>query len=330
MKVSALLESRQPQWRELERLCARTAGLSRRTVPPADAARLAAMYRAACADLALADAYQFPPATIQYLHQLVGRAHNQLYRARTFRWREWWREMFVRMPRRLFCDGCLRLAMLVFWGVFALAGVLSYANPEFGQAVIGKEMTTMLEEMYSTPIHDRDANADSFMAGFYIAHNAGIGLRCFAFGLFFGIGGLFETVYNAAILGAVFGYMATTPHKDNFFTFVTAHGPFELTAIVLCAAAGMRLGFALVNTHGLGRIESLRRAGEDCLPIACAAVVMFLLAAAIEGFLSPSAAPYWVKAAVAIVSTIMILFYLLVLGYWGDDRAIGPEPHRHP
>ena len=57
---------------------------------------------------------------------------------------------------------------------------------------------------------------------------------------------------------------------------------------------------------------------------------MFLLAAAIEGFLSPSSAPYWVKAAVAIVSTIMMLFYLLVLGYWGDDRAIGPEPHRHP
>ncbi len=66
------------------------------------------------------------------------------------------------------------------------------------------------------------------------------------------------------------------------------------------------------------------------MPMACAAVVMFLLAAGIEGFLSPSAAPYWVKAAVAIVSALMLFSTLLVLGYWGDDRATGPEPHRHP
>ena len=155
------------------------------------------------------------------------------------------------------------------------------------------------------------------MAGFYIFHNPGIGLRCFAFGLFFGIGGLFATVYNAAVLGAVFGYMATMPHKDNFFHFVTAHGPFELTAIVLFAAAGMRLGFSLVNTRGLGRIDSLRRAGDECLPIACAGIVLFLLGGRHRGLLLAFAAPYWVKAAVAIVSAIMLLFYLLVLGYLG-------------
>ena len=302
----------------------------RRAIAPGDAIRLAALYRAACADLALADAYQFPPATIQFLHQLVGRAHNQLYRARIFRWHEWGREMFVRTPRRLFRDNCLRLAMLIFWGVFALVGALSYANPEFGQSVMGKEMTTMLEEHFSTPIRDRDPNADSAMAGFYIWNNPFIGLRCFAFGLIFGIGGLFATVYNAAVLGAAFGYMATTPHKGNFFTFVTAHGPFELTAVVLCAAAGMRLGFALINTGGMERIASLRQAGKDCMPVACTAVVMFVMAAGLEGFLSPSAAPYWVKAAAAVASAVLIVFYIVVLGYWGNERATGPDPHRHP
>ncbi len=125
----------------------------------------------------------------------------------------------MRMPRRLFCDNCLRLAMLIFWGVFALAGVLSYANPEFGQTVMGKEMTDDVGgDVFALRFPAATRTIDSFMAGFYIWHNAGIGLRCFAFGLFFGIGGLFATVYNAAILGAVFGYMATTPHKDNFFT----------------------------------------------------------------------------------------------------------------
>ena len=262
MKVSDLLERRQPQWRELEALCLLMQGRSRRKVPPTDAARLAALYRAACADLALADAYELPPATIQYLHQLVGRAHNQLYRARVLRWRQWWEEFFVRMPRRLYCDNCLRLAFLIFWGVLLLTGLLSYAKPEFGQTVLGKEGIEEMER-FPTTLDERDANIDGGMAGYYVSHNASIGLRCFAMGLIFGIGGLFETVYNAAGIGAALSYMATSPKHAGFFNFVTAHGPFELTGIVLSAAAGMRLGFALVSTHGMSRIDSLRRAGAS-------------------------------------------------------------------
>ena len=62
------------------------------------------------------------------------------------------------------------------------------------------------------------------------------------------------------VLGAAFGHMGTVEQRDNFFQFVTAHGPFELTAIVLSAAAGMRLGFSLVDTHGQG-VERITEKG---------------------------------------------------------------------
>ena len=66
MKVVDLLESRRTEWRELEQLCARMEGRWRRKVSAETALRFSALYRAACADLALADAYQFPPAAIDY------------------------------------------------------------------------------------------------------------------------------------------------------------------------------------------------------------------------------------------------------------------------
>ena len=282
MKVSDLLESRQSQWRELEGLCGRLEGPSRRRVQPGLAARFAFLYRAACADLALADAYQLPPATVHYLHQLVGRAHNQLYRARAFRWKEWGREMFLVVPAKLFRDRALWLAAAIFWGVFLLLAALSYADAEFAQRVIGKDVVMQLERNFSHP-PNRGGDADALMAGFYIFHNGGIGLRCFAFGLAFGIAGLFVTVYNAAVLGAIFGCMAKSPQGANFYHFVTAHGPFELTAIVLSAAAGMRLGFSLVATGGRERIASLRRAGGECVPVMGAAIVLFALAAMHRG-----------------------------------------------
>jgi len=102
--------------------------------------------------------------------------------------------------------------------------------------------------------------------------------------------------------------------RENFFHFVTAHGPAELTAIVLAAAAGMRLGFALVDTRGLTRTAALRRAAAQAMPVMGAAMALFFLAALIEGFLSPSIAPYWVKAAVAIVSAVLLVAYYLILG----------------
>ena len=55
------------------------------------------------------------------------------------------------------------------------------------------------------------------------------------------------------------------------------------------------------------------------MPTMGAAMIMFLLAALIEGFLSPSPAPYWVKALVAVVSAGLLMFYFVILGYPRGD-----------
>jgi uncharacterized membrane protein SpoIIM required for sporulation len=314
MKVSELLNRRREQWRDLEGLCAALERHRLRKLGGAGVSRFASLYRAACADLALADAYQLPPETVQYLHQLVGRAHNQLYRSQTFRWREWGHEMFFALPHRLLRDRALWLAFAVFWGVFGLSMLLAYSSRDFTKQIVGEEMMAGMQEMYSGRIFGRNPLASTFMTGFYVFNNGSIGLQCFAAGLLLGIGGLYVTVSNALQLGAVFGFMLTVPQRGNFLEFVTAHGPFELTAIVFSAAAGMRLGFSLIATGGLSRTASLRQAAVKVVPLAGAAVVLFCLAALIEGFLSPSNAPYELKAATAVLSTAVLLVYVVGLG----------------
>ena len=319
MKVSQLLERRQAGWAELEKMCRDLEMGRARRLGPQGILRFASAYRSACADLALADAYQLPPHTVQYLHELVGRAHNQLYRSKMFRWREWATELFHNVPRRILFDRVVWLAFLTFWGIFFAAMALGYSSRPFCNEVVGAEALDSLEQSFSEPIQGRDMGSSSFMGGFYVIHNAGIGLRCFAAGLLLGVGGLFITVSNALQLGTMFGYMFTVDSRDNFLTFVTAHGPFELTAIVFSAAAGMRLGFSLVATGGLSRSASLRRAVDTSAPTMAMAVVLFCCAALIEGFLSPSGVPYAVKASVAIVSTLILFIYVFVLGWLGRE-----------
>src|SRR5690606_3286436 len=151
----------------------------------------------------------------QYLHQLVARAHNVLYRSQRFQWRTWGRVLFSDVPRRLLRDRYLWLALVLFWGSFLGSGFLAFVRDDFAAELVGSETLEGMEDMYSQPMSGRDEAMDTLMAGFYIQHNTGIGLRCFAMGLFFGVGSMYELVFNVFILGAIFGYMATTPYADR-------------------------------------------------------------------------------------------------------------------
>ncbi|HEX3726826.1 MAG TPA: stage II sporulation protein M [Pirellulales bacterium] len=314
MKVSELLERRRQQWHDLENLCQALERRGSRRLGPAAISQFASLYRAACADLALADAYQLPTETVNYLDHLVGRAHNQLYRSSTFRWRAWGHEMFVTLPGRLVREPCVWLAFTIFWSIFGLSLAFGYSSDSYRQEVLGEALMAELQERFSKPIEHTIDDLSSAGPAFYVMHNVGIGLRCFAGGLLLGIGGLLVTISNAVTLGAEFGFMLTVAERTNFLHFVTAHGPFELTAIVFSSAAGMRLGFSLIATDGLSRMASLRRATTAAIPIMAAAGVLFCLAAVLEGLLSPSAAPYGVKVGAAIVSLVLMFLYLFGLG----------------
>lgn len=324
MNIAKLLDRRRSNWAELERLCeameinGKTHKAGEQYRGAAGIVRFATLYRGACADLALADAYQLPPATVTYLHRLVARAHNQLYRSGKFSPVGFFELVFREAPQQIFSDPCVRVATLVFFGMFALSMYLGYQQtlfPNFAANVVGQDQLDSLEAMYDEKVTGSLQHYVG-MSGFYIMHNTGIGLQCFAYGILL-IPCLYLLAFNGVALGTMFGYMAreNTVGSDNFFHFVTAHGPFELTAIALSAAAGLRLGVGIFYTEGLTRIDSMRRSAHRSVPIMAAAATLFVLAAFTEGFLSPSPAPYLVKAAWAIMSSAMISFYFVVLGF---------------
>ena len=318
MRVADRLTQRGDSWHELERLVDR---MSRRQLGrpvPAEVLRLGELYRGVCTDLMLAESHDLPRDTVAYLHSLVGRAHNVLYQARGFRFRDWGKILFEAAPRRLRADPALRLGAAVFVVSFLISGLLAAARPEFARRVIGEQGLEQMEHMYSSPSDSAQENGasrdDTLMAGFYIQHNASIGLRSFVWGILFGVGSLWQLLSNGIGLGAVFGHMAVSPYAANFFSFVTAHSSFELTALVFAGAAGLRMGWGLIDTQGQTRVGSLRREALNALPALSASVVLFVLAAFVEGYISASALPYWAKAYVALLSALLILAYLTLAG----------------
>jgi len=326
MNIAELLEKHRPAWQELEDHLARlTRVFGRKRATEEEIARFTQLYRAACADLALAESYKLPPGIIRYLNNLVGRAHNQLYCDQAIGWSSLPRLLFEELPRRIFSDGTFWCGMLLFWVPFLACAWLAYHlhDDGFAERIVGSDTLNQVENMYSHSFGDMTFEERMPMVGFYIFNNAGIGLQCFAAGAFFMVTGVLITLFNAISLGVIFGHMATTDVSDNFFEFVVAHGPFELTAIAMASGAGLRIGFALISTGGYERIDSMKRAAKHAFPIIMFAVFLFCCAACIEAFISPNPLeviqmagidPVYFKRGISFLTATMLFSYIVILG----------------
>lgn len=322
--LAETVQKRRADWLRLENLIGQMTATSLKHCPGARIAELSELYRGACADLAMEEQYRLSPEMSVYLHGLVAKAHNTLYRSRKFQYHEWADILFHRAPQQIFRDRCVHICTVLFFGLFSLSAYLAYNEtmfPGFGEKILGDAMIENLEGMYGGD-RQRTIDENLIMVAFYIQHNTGIGLTCFALGPLI-IPGLIATSFNAAFLGAAFGYMARPGVEggDNFLNFVTAHGAFELTAIALAASAGLRIGSGWLFTRGMGRIASMQLRAQEAVPVMAASGVLFFLAALTEGLLSPTELPYLFKAIWAMLSSTLLMFYFVVLGYPSKESA---------
>jgi uncharacterized membrane protein SpoIIM required for sporulation len=196
-------------------------------------------------------------------------------------------------------------AAAVFLLPAIVIGVLVYRRPELILSVVSADTAASFDQMYS-PAADsigrvRTASTDWIMFGFYIRNNIGIAFQCFAGGLFAGVGSLFFLAYNGGFSGALAGYLTERGLSHTFYPFIATHSAFELTAIVLSGAAGLRVGHALLAPGRLTRQHSVVVAARECAVLLYGVTAMLLIAAAVEAFWSsaswlPAAAKYTVAA----------------------------------
>ena len=293
-----------------------------RQLTPKRITEISQLTRACSADLALKDAHHLSEDTIAYLNDLLGAAHRYIYRHEKRQWSDLLNTLFTDVPYRIFTDWYMRVSCLAFFGLFFGSAAIATFYPYVASDFLGSELIDRMEMMYSEPVNERSSEYATQMAGFYILNNVGIAISCFAYGIFLGLGSLLVLIYNAFTLGLIFGHMMTVDPDTHahFFEFVRAHGPFELTGIAIAGAAGLRLGWSIVATKGLTRLQSLQRAGTESVPIIITAAILITLAAFIEGFISPSALPISFKTATMVITSLLLIIYIVGLGMWHQRR----------
>ncbi|MES2634508.1 MAG: stage II sporulation protein M [Pseudomonadota bacterium] len=317
-----------PAWAELEALLDRAEGkrgadprkLFARLRQPADRSwdgdRLATLYRAVCEHLALAQSRAYPVHVTHRLESLTQRAHRLIYRRSAWGMKGLARLALIEFPQSVRAHGGYLLFATLLFLVPALAMALAvWFDPGFILHLVDAAQVQQFDAMYGESAdaigRRRDADSDWQMFGFYIMHNIGLGFQCFAGGIFAGVGSAFFLVFNGLFLGALSSYLISSGHAENFLSFVITHGAFELTAIVLAGAAGLRLGHAWLAPGQLTRLEAVKLGARQAIIVIYGVIGMLLIAAAIEAFWSSAR---WVspqvKYGVGAACWILVLAYL--------------------
>ena len=293
LKSSEFRRTREAGWRDLERLIDAAEKRGIRALAPDDLQRLPLLYRAALSSLSVARAIALDRNLLLYLENLSLRAFFVVYGPRSALLAgctQFLRTEFPAAVRGARLHLLLAaVAMAVGVGVgFALTvrdeawfSTLVPAPLAGGRGPESTRATLLAQEIFAP--WPGFAMALGIMANFLFSHNTVVGILMFSFGLAAGVPTILLLAYQGLMVGA---FVALHYNRDltvDFLGWIAIHGVTEIGAILLCGAGGLVLADKMLFPDRYSRVDSLARHGRRAAEIALGAVLMFFLAAILEG-----------------------------------------------
>jgi uncharacterized membrane protein SpoIIM required for sporulation len=283
--------------------------------------RLGSLYRAAAADLALARRSVPGDPVVGRLEQLVGRARSLVYEAPTRRGsllrffsRDYW-QLVAERPLPLVVAAVLLFAPAVLSANWALR------DPGAAVGLVPEEFRPVTES--DRPWRDLTPGEQANFTTSVFTNNIRVTLGAFAGGVVFGLLTAAILVFNGILLGAVGGLMIGAGNGVGFLELVTAHGVLELTCIVVAGAAGLRLGWAIVDPGTLTRARSAGREARRTVALALGTAPWLVVAGIVEGNRA-RIAEAGVPVVIGVGVSLGVAFWALVV--WRGRRTATTEP----
>lgn len=283
MNLERFVSEREPAWRELERSIDAARGRPER-LGPVGIHRLGELYRGASADLALARRRFASEPVVRRLELLVARGRATVYgpepRRETLRGfvaRGYWRRVLERPVPILLAWALLLVpaAMTCVWALddpAAAAGVV----PEQFRDATGDDLQR--ERL--------DLEQGAAFSSQLFTNNIQVSFLAFAAGIAAGLGTAFVLVFNGVLIGALAGLAGGEGRAGEFTELIAAHGVLELSLVVVTAAAGMRIGWAVVDPGPRRRLDALVVEARRSIEVVLGSIPWFVVAGAVEALVT--------------------------------------------
>ncbi|HET9212916.1 MAG TPA: stage II sporulation protein M [Thermoanaerobaculia bacterium] len=173
--------------------------------------------------------------------------------------------------------------LAVLWGL-----TMAVLRPELGLLFLGPEAVRGLEEGRLWTESLTTTVPPSLSSSGIATNNITVALSAWGGGVLVGLVPLYIVLFNGLLLGALAGVTLHYSMAGELLRFIAAHGILELTLILVCSAAGLGIGRAVVAAGDLPRPLALRAATRDALAVLLGCLPWFVVLALVEVFVSPS------------------------------------------
>jgi uncharacterized membrane protein SpoIIM required for sporulation len=284
--VAGFVRARREAWERLDVLAGR---VDSERLGLAEVEELDRLYRRTAGDLAHARA-AFPGSDVEgYLSQVTAGAYAALYRRRRHP-----AAALAALYRREGPQAVVANAgALVLSASSLLAGVAAGAlavglAPEAAAWLVPEGVRSSLAagRLWTG---DLLGAAPGLAGGALLRNNLAVAALAFALGLSGGLGTVALLGANGLLLGAVTAAVVRAGQGPAFLAFLGAHGPAELSALVLAGQGGLVLARGLLMPGEAPRGEAVAAAGREGAALLAMALPVVLLVALVEATVSPAA-----------------------------------------
>lgn len=308
MDVDAFVAAHQAEWAHLDELVKR-----RRRLSGAEIDELVGSYQRTATHLSALRSGGYDPALVARLSVRLSRARSAIAGAHAPAWRSAGSFAAVSFPVMAYrlrwwwlgtAAGSLLLAFIAGWWIARSPGVQASL---LSKSAVASLVNHDFRGYYS------QYTASSFAAEVW-TNNVWVAALSLAFGVLLGLPTLLLLAENSLNIAVDGGLMIGHGKAAEFFGLIAPHGMLELSAVFLAAAAGLRLGWTVIDPGRRPRSRALAEEGRSAVPIALGMIVVLAVSGVIEAFVTPSPLPTWARVLIGGCAEAAFLGYVLVLG----------------
>lgn len=292
LKSYEFRRERQESWKELETLILRAGNKGVRGLDAKDLERLPVLYRAAVSSLSVARAISLDRNLVEYLDSLVSRAYFVVYGNK---------RRVRRVVSEFLLGGFPRAVRQVRWYLAIVTATLAVGHVIAYRQVVEDEEAfysyvdrglagergpeSSREDLRAVLFGGDEQSSDelSFFSAWLIRHNSTVGLLAFSLGFMGGVPTELLIFETGGMLGAFAALHANRDLSVELWSWLLPHGVTEILAVLLCGAAGLVIGHAVLFPGREGRLVVLARRGRLAGIVVLGSFILFAIAGVIEG-----------------------------------------------
>jgi uncharacterized membrane protein SpoIIM required for sporulation len=278
---------------------------------------LANLYIQLMNDLSYAQTYYSKSKTVVYLNYLASSIYQKIYKTKRTESNRLLFFFKTEVPLIVYeYRRYLVYAFALFFATVCIGAISARYDENFVRLILGdgyvNETLENIKGGNPVAIYKSGSNWGSFIG--ITLNNLYVGMCCYIFGVFGGIGTFYYSLQNAIMLGSFqyFFYQQGVFWKSVRGIWI--HGSMEIFGIVIETAAGYILGASILFPKTYSRMNSFKIGFKNSFKIFLSTVPFTVAAGFLEGFITRYSIdmPNWLSSFIIVFTLAIISFYYLI------------------